>query len=95
MPCSGAGVRRIYPFVASYIADYPEQCKIACTKHTYCPLCTVWPDERRDLDDSPMRDQGDVLRAMAEHEKTGSARYEKLGLFLVKPFWAEHELIDL
>ncbi|KAF8602511.1 hypothetical protein BDV93DRAFT_403753, partial [Ceratobasidium sp. AG-I] len=37
--CSDRGMRCIYLLLAAYIADYLEQCKIACTKQTYCPLC--------------------------------------------------------
>ncbi|KAF8598354.1 hypothetical protein BDV93DRAFT_561399 [Ceratobasidium sp. AG-I] len=93
--CSDRGMRCIYLLLAAYIADYPEQCKIACTKQTYCPLCTVTPDARGDLGDSPLRDQDDVLWVMVEHEEVGSARYKNLGLFAVKPFWADHQFIDI
>jgi hypothetical protein len=51
-PCSNGGVWRIYPVLALYIANYPEQCKVACMKQTHCPICVVQPEARGKLGDS-------------------------------------------
>ncbi|KAH7903141.1 hypothetical protein BJ138DRAFT_968054, partial [Hygrophoropsis aurantiaca] len=42
-------IRRIFPVLACYIADYPEQCLITCAKYGTCPKCQC---SAEDLSDS-------------------------------------------
>ncbi|KDQ52144.1 hypothetical protein JAAARDRAFT_92313, partial [Jaapia argillacea MUCL 33604] len=39
MVCGDGKVRMVHPVLTSYIANYPEQCLVSCTKSGTCPKC--------------------------------------------------------
>ncbi|QRW10106.1 plasma membrane ATPase 4 [Ceratobasidium sp. AG-Ba] len=87
--CADGNVRRIYPVLAAYIADFIEQCKVACIKQTHCPLCSVDPREKGNLGNAPPQTHNNIIKAIKDHRGEGSARFERLGLYDVNPFWKD------
>ncbi|QRV73383.1 plasma membrane ATPase 4 [Ceratobasidium sp. AG-Ba] len=87
--CADGGIRRIYPVLAAYIADFIEQCKVACIKQTHCPLCSVDPQGKGDLGNAPPRTHDEIIDAMDGHREEGSANFERLGLYNVDLFWKD------
>ncbi|KAG2337403.1 hypothetical protein BDR05DRAFT_978504 [Suillus weaverae] len=73
MICADRNIRHIYPILAAYITDHPEQCLITCCKENHCPHYHF---------DSPLQDVNET-RATLEHHKNDH------GLRAIHfPFWA-------
>ncbi|KAL6305981.1 hypothetical protein BKA93DRAFT_816611 [Sparassis latifolia] len=90
MVCADSFIRRVFPIVASYVADYPEQCLVACCSENSCPRCTVSPKARGDLLDTlEFRDPEKTYETL-QKKKNGlePAAFQEQNLRAVyKPFW--------
>jgi hypothetical protein len=90
--CGDGVVRRVFPILASYIADYPEQCLVACCKENRCPLCPVQPKERGNPGHVALRQPISTLSALRGHEAgdaIATEAFEADGLRpIYNPFWA-------
>ncbi|KAG1778110.1 hypothetical protein EV702DRAFT_1179094 [Suillus placidus] len=80
--CPDRQVRRMHPVVAAYVADFPEQCLVACCMENRCPKCVVGCTECGDMTRLEMRNQDSMLM--------GNEQFEgELGLRAIySPFWA-------
>jgi hypothetical protein len=97
MTCSDSCIRRIFPILAAYVADHPEQCLVTCCMENRCPRCVVGRDERGENKESPLRTQAATLKILTEH-KDGKDPYlfEDEGLRPIHhPFWADLPHTDI
>ncbi|KZS95691.1 hypothetical protein SISNIDRAFT_402896, partial [Sistotremastrum niveocremeum HHB9708] len=86
--CSDGHIRRVHPILASYVADFPEQCLIAGIKNTHCPICFVEPEDRGEPEQAELREQhaaSNLLFRWWEHGE--HANPEQLGFKKIWPFW--------
>jgi hypothetical protein len=47
----------VFPILACYVADYPEQCLVSCTKYGTCPKCKAKADELAEIQNHARRTQ--------------------------------------
>jgi hypothetical protein len=101
---SGDGaVRKVYPIIASYVADFPEQCLVTCSKYGTCPKCQVKAAELGNPDPGNPRTKEWTLGVMQKaREKTESpAQYFEyckkceVSGYVFRPFWQDLPFTDL
>lgn len=97
MVCSDGWVRRVHPILCAYVADYPEQCLVACNNERRCPRCLAGNEiPLGSPKQSPPRTQPAVLRAMADMTSLGTSEYFiKQGLRPTNPFWDDLPHCDI
>ncbi|KAL0575162.1 hypothetical protein V5O48_006805 [Marasmius crinis-equi] len=91
MTCADGFIRRVFPLVAAYIADYPEQCLVACVKSNSCPCCDVDPQRRgKEPTHSQWRDPVATVKAI-DDETSGyaSPNFKTWNLRPINPFWRD------
>ncbi|QRV91982.1 hypothetical protein RhiJN_20000 [Ceratobasidium sp. AG-Ba] len=94
--CADGGVRRVFPILAAYIANFPEQVTIACVRDSGCPICWVPPVERGDLTARyPRRDRRRTLDALDDHWNGFSHTINTFGIRPTRPFWADLPYVDI
>ncbi|KAJ3911379.1 hypothetical protein F5877DRAFT_93791 [Lentinula edodes] len=91
MACSDGFIRSVYALLAAYIADYPEQCHIACCKRNSCPQCTITPKKQGCLEaaNSIYREPVDISQGY------NPSKFKTLNMLSINPFWKDLPLCHI
>jgi len=99
MLCPDGLVWCVFPILAAYVTDFPEQCLVACCKESRCPKCMVARDKCGELARSSTHAQCQTLKSLKKFEDGKMLKEEfeaHLGLWAVyEPFWANLPHCDI
>ncbi|GJE90519.1 hypothetical protein PsYK624_066590 [Phanerochaete sordida] len=97
MECGDGFIRKVFPILAAYIADHPEQCLIACCQENHCPQCLVEPKKRGEPTEFERREPSSTLDKIQAALATDSlpAEMKAEGVRPVMPFWADLPHCDI
>jgi hypothetical protein len=94
MMCADSWVCCAFPILAAYVADYPEQCLVACCKESCCPQCQVDPKNRGELLHSSWCKTDETIELLRQDQRNmknghkSSNHFVDLGIRAVyDPFW--------
>ncbi|KDQ14416.1 hypothetical protein BOTBODRAFT_109889, partial [Botryobasidium botryosum FD-172 SS1] len=101
--CPDGLKRKIYPILAAYIANHPEQCLVTCTKQNRCPKCKAAASELGDhprSEDKPEpRLQAAALTILCAHcegRADAGEQFDAEGFHpIYPPFWAQLPHADI
>jgi hypothetical protein len=95
--------RKVYPILASYVADYPEQCLVSCSKYGTCPKCQCPADKLQDKGPFLAQSQQWTSDTVEEAKKRGKTT-SQFHLYCMErgisgsvyaPFWADLPHINI
>lgn len=95
--CADGYLRHVYPLIAAWVADWPEQNDIACTIRSGCPKCLQkWKGRGGGRGRALLRDPDVTTDAFRAYRRTQqSAKLEVLRLKPWVPFWEDIEHVDI
>lgn len=90
MTCADGWVRRVYTILTAYVADFPEQCLVACCMESWCPQCLVPHNQHGSPAWSEPRDQKETVEILRQRARGLKPKaFVSQGLRPVNPFWAD------
>jgi len=97
MASADGAVRLVHPILACYVADFPEQCLVTCSKYGTCPKCKCGAKNLSDSSRADLRTPEWTMDVMASARAatTTSAQYfkacmaEEVSGHVFRPFWAD------
>ena len=101
---SDGAVRNVHPILTCYVADYPEQCLVACTKYGTCPKCKICSKQLGDPDPTEKRTQEWTEGIIKEGKEKANGNPQKLHTYCMsfdvaggvyRPFWEGFPLCDI
>lgn len=95
MMCADGMLRLVWPILAAYVADFPEQCLVACCLESRCPVCTMDPKKRGSHMPFPARDQKETLTNIAQLNTRPSFLSAQGLRPVLHPFWKDLPHADI
>ncbi|PPR02760.1 hypothetical protein CVT26_009432, partial [Gymnopilus dilepis] len=104
MTSADGSVRWVFPILSCYVADYPEQCLVTCTKYGTCVKCKVKATELQDIQPKERRSQSWTEGVLKEAHEIGEqntrAFYDhcmshEIAGGTPRPFWVGFPLCDI
>jgi hypothetical protein len=104
MISSDGSVRDVFPLLTSYVADYPEQCLVTCTKYGTCPKCEARANELENLQASEPRSQVWTTTIIEKAKAKAQGNHQvfhnecmssDVAGSVYKPFWHGFPLCDI
>ena len=95
--CADGFVRQVHPILAAYVADFPEQCLVACNKESRCPCCLVESQDCGEREECARRNMVDTLKTLRRRQRNKqSKKFDKEGLRKVfELFWKDLPFTDI
>ncbi len=103
MTAGNGEVRHVFPILACYSADFPEQCLVACAKYGTCPKCQSPAKSLNSSTPSLPRTQQWTLNVMAEAQKSSktinqyynTCMSQDVSGSVYEPFWKDFPYTDI
>ncbi|KAG8716696.1 hypothetical protein FRC08_008981 [Ceratobasidium sp. 394] len=96
MLCVDGGLHNVYPILAAYIADYPEQCLATSVQDNWCPDFWVPAEEWGDYDQEyRFWEKQTTLQALEENQDGYPWSVKVLGICPSRLFWADLPYVDI